>query len=319
MATPVATPPPAQVLAWDKGKPPVKASSKKSNPLASLALIAMVVLAGSGLWRMFHTQPTTAMVKVLTPNHDISAGTTLQFMTVKYMDIPKKLATRDMMTSLNDINGRMARSFMPANEPITTDKLFPTQRGISGALENDERAITVQLRDDALVDHTIQPDDRVDILAITTAKDGKRYTKTICQSVKVLMAAPKEQALFKRDGPTDMVTLAVIPSVGEAITEALEVGKLRLVLRNRLARAPQVLTGVGPDDLLPSFANKPVDAPVSNSNNYGDNTKMSLPPPPSLANLPMPSLPPIEDTYPAKWIVEMLSGNHKELVDVPPR
>jgi Flp pilus assembly protein CpaB len=317
MATPVATPPPAQVLAWDKGKPQVKPSTKKSNPLASLALIAMVVLAGSGMWRMFHTQPTTAMVKVLTPNHDVSAGTKLQFMSVKYMEIPRKLATSDMMTSLNEINGRMARGFMPANEPITTDKLFPTTRGIAGVLENDERAITIQLRDDALVDHTIQPDDRVDILAITTAKDGKRYTKTICQSVKVLMAAPKEQALFRRDGPTDMITLAVIPSVGEAINEALEVGKIRLVLRNRLARTPQILAGVGPDDLLPSFANKPVDAPIPNS--IGDNTKMSLPPPPSLANMELPTLPPVEDTYPGKWIVEMLSGNHKELVDVPPR
>jgi Flp pilus assembly protein CpaB len=315
MATPISSPP-SPILAWDKSKPQLKNPAKKSSPLTTFALLAIVILGASGFWRMWHSTPTQVMVKVLTTFHDIPPGTKINFMSVHYMDIPKRLATSDMLTSLNEINGRMARAFLPANAPITTEMMFPNGRGITGMLENDERAITLQLKDDALVDHTIQPDDRVDVLAITT-KDGQKYTKTICQSIRVLMAVPKEQALNHHDGPADAITLAVIPAVGEMITEAMEVGKVRLILRNRLTRVTQKLAGATPNDLVPASAiqvKKEVTATL-----ITQNSGMSLPPPPSLAKMELPNIPPVEDTYPAKWLVEMLSGNHKELVDVPPR
>jgi Flp pilus assembly protein CpaB len=304
---------------WDK-VPSLKPARKKGNPLFLVALAGIVLLGASGLWRASHTAPAMPMVKVVSAARDIPAGVRLGFMAVRYLDVPRKLATPDMVTSLGDINGRVARTFLKVGEPIQAWMLFSDRGGLAMNLETHERALTLQLNDDTIVDHSIQPDDVVDIIAIST-KDGKKYTKTIAQAARVVMAVPKEQMLSRAAGAaSNMITLAVTPDMAEAITEATEAGKIRLLLRNRLSRVQQHLAGATPDDILPLSALQDekarLKAPLAMA--------VPPPPPPSKSELNPQSFapPPVfapQNRGPLEWIVEVFSGGHKESVSVPER
>jgi Flp pilus assembly protein CpaB len=307
----------APAIPWEKSQPQSKSSpTRKVNPLQVIAVAAIVLLALAGIWRATHQSATGQFVKVVTARQDIPAGARLGFMTVSYLDVPKAFATGDMIIELNDVNNRVARTFIPSGEPVLTSYLFPNHDGLSLSLENDERAITLQLNDDALVDHAIAPDDRVDILAISS-KEGERYTKTICQNARVLMSAPKEQLLARHMGnaTNNKITIAVTPQLAEIVTEAAETGKIRLVLRNHLTRTDQHLLGAEPRDLLPAKAL--VDSKPSHPELNVSEQKTALLPPPvmSIPTLPAMLEPPAESVK--KWLVEVFLGDHKESYDVP--
>ncbi len=302
MVASTARPPVSPVISWDKAQQQLR-PVKKSNPLAVIAAVAMVLLVVTGIWRAVSKPAPGKFIQVMAAKSDIPAGTRLGIMSVRFFDVPKQYATPDMVTSLNDATGRIARTFIPAGEPIQNYMLFPERLGVSLNLDSSERAITLCLDEDAMVDHSINPDDRVDVLVVSNS--GKKYTKTICQAVRVLMAAPKEQ-LLARHSPTatNKITLAVSPQMAETITEAAEVGKIRLVLRNRLSRKEQTLAGVSPDALLPESAKEPVVVKQVSS---------ELVPPPPVA---MPSLSE-QIAQPLQWMVEVISGNKKENYGVP--
>lgn len=310
MPAPLA-PTPAQLASWEKGLPATKSPKKKSNPLMVLAVAVMVILGASGLWRAVHAPAKGKFVKVVAINKDTAPGIRLGFFSVHYFDVPQELVTPDMVRDLNDISGMVAKTYLQAGEPIKSWMLFP-KRDVSLTLENNERAITLELSDDALVDHSILPEDVVDIIAVST-KDGKKYTKTICQSARVMMASPKEQALARGgvSNGLNRITLAVDSRLTELLSEAAETGKLRLVLRNRLSRVNEHLIGAGPDDLLPASAfekAKIVQSTLSHA----------LPPPPAMSTAPIQAVAePPESTSPIQWVVEMFSGSKKENCEVP--
>jgi Flp pilus assembly protein CpaB len=187
-------------------------------------------------------------------------------------------------------------------------------------LESDQRAITLQMTDDALIDHCLNPDDRVDVLCVSSSKGGRRFTRTIATDARVLMCVQKNQLLARRLGnaSANMVTLALTPDLAEAVTEAAEVGKIRLVLRNSLTHIEPTLKGIGPDDLLPVSALEPekkietADAAVQ---------LPAIPPPPPIDMIDGPKAPvsvqAAAPPSPVQWIVEMFSGSHKESYGVP--
>jgi Flp pilus assembly protein CpaB len=210
-----------------------------------------------------------------------------------------------MLVSLNDASGRVTKTYIRAGEPLQQYMLFPGRDGLSANLETHERAITLQLEDDALIDHSIQPDDRVDLLVVSS-NQNKKYTKTICQDVRVVMTAPKEQVLAHSiNTPTNKITLAVQPDQAELITEAIEAGKVRLALRSHLSRTEQHLLGANSDDLLP------VPAQTTPKSTISEKTAV-LPPPP-----PPETVTDEQEKNPLLWTVEMIMGNKKETYAVP--
>lgn len=301
-ATKAATSP---VISWEKGQAQLK--TKKNNPLLIVAMVAIALLALAGFWRIMHRPAPVKFIQVMAARRDIPAGSRLSMSCIKFLDVPKQYAKRDMITSLNDVSGRVIRTYLPAGEPIRAFMLFSGEEGLSGNLETHERAITLQLDDDALVDHSILPDDRVDLLAVSS-KEGKKYTKTICQNVRVLMSASKEQAFARgSNGSVNKITLAVTPDVAEAITEAVEAGKIRLILRSRLNITEQHLAGASPDDLLPANANTDSLTPIAPP------ALLPAPPPPAVSSPEETSA----ESGPLQWMVEVISGNHKETYAVP--
>jgi Flp pilus assembly protein CpaB len=252
-------------------------------------------------------------------------------MMLRYINVPAELVSRDMSTSLNTIAEHECRTFLAAGEPIRKSYLFSHADGIAANLTSDERAITLQLNEDELLDHALIPDDLVDVIAVSN-KDGKRYAKTICQKARVLIAASKAQILARHvGGASNKVTLAVSPAMAELVSEAADEGKIRLVLRGRYNRFEEVLSGAGPNELLPASVveeaamkeaeikaakDKAADKAQQSALLAAEPKFIRLPPPP-----PAPSqtddLPKPPPKPPFEWVVQMFSGNKKEQVSVP--
>jgi len=307
--------PVSPVLAWDKNPVQTKTPKKKSNPLIVVAVLAIVLLGASGVWRATHQKPTGQFIKVVTALRDMPAGTRIGFMKVKFLDVPKALVTKNMVLALDDIDNRTLQNFIPAGEPILFTDMMPGHGGLSSCLENDERALTLTLSDEAMVDHAILPGDRVDLLAVTN-KEGKQYTKTLCQGAKVLMAAPKDQTISRGIGnaANNKISLSLTPQMAEYVTEAAETGKIRLTLRNRLGRSEQHLLGVGPKDLLPAKANDldAVATPKLSVQSELLPSPPAMPPLPEMKPMPAASAP----ETPVQWLVEVFSGSKRDTYGV---
>jgi Flp pilus assembly protein CpaB len=310
-ATTAARSTPTSLISWEKAQQQLKTGNKKTNPLLTIGIGALVLLGLAGMWRMAHQKPAMKFVEVVVAKRDIPAGVRLGFTKVSFLQVPKQYITADMITSLNDVSGRITRTYVPAGEPIQAFMLFSGHNGLSASLETDQRAMTLQLDDDALVDHSIQPDDRVDLLVVSSCH-SKKYTKTICQDVPVLMTSPREQALAHGlNVPTNKITLAVMPYQSELITEGIETGKIRLVLRSRLSRVEQNLKGASPDDVLPAAAKTPDTAPMPTAKLETKAQLLPLPPPPTMDVNNEPPAGPLQ------WMVEVFMGSKKETYGVP--
>ncbi|MBU6455420.1 MAG: Flp pilus assembly protein CpaB [Cyanobacteria bacterium REEB67] len=314
------------VANWDKKTSEIKASKKKPNPILLVLVVLLIVLVGSAIFRASHHAPTEQFVQVVTCNRDVPPGVRLGLMNLRFLPVPKNYVTDDMVTSLNYAADSVARTYIAQGEPISRVQLFGKKDTLANVLETHERAITLQMNDDALIDHCLNPDDRVDVLCVSSNKDGQKFTRTIAVDARVLMCVPKEQLLARRLGnaSANMVTLAVTPDLTEAISEAVEVGKIRLVLRNRLTRVEPHLKGVGPDDLLPAsafLAKKdevlPANAAVPGAPSLPVIAPPDLKPVETNPNSPENALSAITTAQPVQWMIEMFSGSHKDVCGVP--
>jgi len=264
--------------------------------------------------------------RVVGASRDILPGTTIGFGDVRYMDIPNEYLSDGMFAKTNLVVGRISKIYVPERNPLSSNMLYESGKTMAHELETHERAVTVKLNEAAMVDHQLVPGDKVDVL-VTAVKDGKRYTKTICQNVKVLMSSTRAMVssqLASRAGDlSKRITLALTPDQAEIVTHAEESGHIKLALRSRLSVVESRLPGVSEMDLLPDKAMSPQFSSRAGSL-PGSSLDIPAPPPEPSGYLPdLPAPPPIESALPpvvkdsVKWVVEMFSGSKKELYEVP--
>lgn len=281
------------------------------GPLSVILPLAIVLLVGVGIFRMTSKPAVPDTVKVVGVAQDLPPGCRLGFRTVHYVQIPRAYYQKDMFDSYDQVVGKVTRNYISQGEPILKSSLFHFDAGLARQVMAPERALTLKLTGDAMVDHNLCAGDRVDVIATTSGKEGKKYTKTICQNIRVLMSAPKEALLSTKLRPEELekVTLALLPEDAEKVTEAQECGKVRLVLRNPGNQVKLQLAGADERDLLPQSAliesARPV-TPVSV-------TPVSPPPPPVISALPPIAPPaPMPAASPVQWFVDIFSGSKKE-------
>jgi len=296
-------------------------SRKSMSAAAMLMLVLMVVLVGVGIAKMMmnRTPAKKLTVTVVGAGVDLPAGSRINFGSLHYVEIPERYVTPEMLTSSEQAVGKVTKFFIPMGEPISSDELFAQKNTLSSNLETHEVALSLKLDDEAMVDHNIACGDNVDVLAIMT-KEGKRFTKTVCQDVRVLLANSKAalESRNLKNSDQSRLTLAVTPQQAELITEAAEGGKIRLSLRSKLSRRVSHLSGVGENDLLPASALAPKQEAVAAVKTPGWNTGM-IPAPPPLPSAPAldASAAPVAAPAPLDWVVEVFSGNHRENYSVP--
>jgi Flp pilus assembly protein CpaB len=274
-------------------------------------------------------------VQIVGAGQDIFPGTRISFQDLHYVIVPDSYYSEDMFTKTNMLVGRVANTYIGKGEPIVSANLFAGKDGIAQRIENHERAITLKLDDYALVDHSINSGDKVDVI-VTSTLDGKKYSKTVCQSVPVLFSYPREalHSSSLRGQESSRITLAVTSQQAELLALAEESGKIKLVLRNRLSSELPHLIGYGESDLLPSKALEAKEHLKLAAEGRGlsvphDGVNSNLMPPPPLSSglldIPAPSvsIPPSIDAAlapigkTARWVVEVFSGSKRDLYEIP--
>jgi pilus assembly protein CpaB len=295
------------------------AGPKKGKAPNVVILLAIVLLLAIGITRMSSQPQETPGVTVVAAAKDVPAGYCLRFRDLHQLVVPKAYYRNDMATDYSQLVGRTTNTFIAMGEPIMDRDLLPKTNSVAQTLAPNQRAIALKLAGEYNVDNAAQAGDLVDVLSTTTGPNGKKYTKTICQNVSVLLSPSKDIALSDRlRGPEqDKVTLAVSPEQAERISEAVEVGKIRLVLRSPSNHATVVLAGADERDLLPHDALRQTP-PTMKLQDESSDRAAALPPPPLPLNLPAaPQLPSVEQVTdaiaaPAKWVVEVFQGPKKE-------
>lgn len=309
---PTVTPDVAPLFSKDRSQSFQQLPKKRANPIALILMVVMLVLIGGGIVRnLAKPQQKVETVKIVGAAVDLTPGTRLNYHSLHYVSLPKDYVTDEMMTRSSEAVGRVVKVFIARGEPISESEVMSANQTLQSIVETHERAISLKLDDDSLVDHNLYPGDNVDVI-VTATKDSSKYTKTICQKVRVLLSLSKEAlaSTAARNEDRNKITLAVSPEQAELLSEAMETGKIRLVLRNRLATGVRKLYGASEGDLLPG------QAFADQANKAKSKTTvlpfLPAPPPPVFSTEPLFSPPPAPVQDALGWVVEVFQGSRKE-------
>lgn len=303
----------------------------QSSPLTLILVALLVVLAGATVFKAMTPKPVVQTMNVVGAGQDILPGTRISYNNLHYVAVPASFEKEGLFAKNNMVVGRIARTFISKGEPLHETSLLKEGQTLSQQLETHERAISLKLDDEALVDHGIAGGDKVDVI-FTATKEGKKYTKTICQNLPVIFSLPKEAVKSKslQGHDASRITLAVTPEQAEILSQAEETGRIRLVLRNRLSTVEPKSYGIAEDDLLPAKAQSPaqpslpatVPSPIPFNNNLQQAALPTLtdptqiPPPPPLFDInQVKTMPEVKKA--ADWVVEVFTGNRRETHEFP--
>ena len=318
----LAAPEMKNVLNKERG---LAATPARGNAMRNLMLGTLLILLIVGGIKMMsgHKNSGSETVQVVAAKQDIAPGTRLSLTSLHYLVIPKAYVSSGMFSSYTQLAGKTTSNFVHKGEPFSKSDLLPAS-SLSDMLSADERAITLKLDPEMLLDHELGTGDRVDVLVSSTS-DNERYTRTICQNLRVLLAVPKAmmQSNAGRSNDANKVTLAANASECEKLNQAADTGKLRLLLRSIAAKPAEVyLTGADQRDVLPPFALK--ELAEKNLQPVAAASIPAAPPAVTAQASAFPPPPPIEEASnaaasPAQWLVEMFSGSKREAYAVPTR
>lgn len=290
------------------------AVKKKNSPMLMISVIAIIGCLGIGATRMIANSKPPQEVTVVAAAADLPAGCRLGFSNLHYLTIAKRYYQPSMYSSYDQLVGKVTRTFVGAREPLTNRVIISSEKGLAGELPKGFRAITLKLTDDATVDAQARPGDRVDVV-VTSDYKSKKYTKTVCENLLVLLSMPKEAVLSRmQTQENSKVTLAASPADAEILSQAMEEGKVRLTLRSMGDLSKAALRGADIRDLIPADALHE-DAPQ---------LQVATVAVPAMPPAPLPATPPSFNDLPAivqapvKWAVQMFSGSSRVIQEVEP-
>lgn len=326
--SPLAAPPERSNLRAKERPMGARLPQANQSKLSFVLLGVFVFLIIAGGFKMMtaqkRVQADDLTVTVVGANADLAPGCKLAFSSLHYLTMPKKYATSNMASSYEQLIGSTTSTFIKKGDPICKDDLLPA-KSLSAMLPSTMRAITLKLDPEMLIDHELAIGDKVDVLVSTTNK-GKKFTKTVCQNLQVLLAAPKnmmDSSSSKAARDANRVTLAASPADCEKLNQAADAGKVRLVLRSTASSAQtEYLAGADERDVTPAFALKA----LAEQEQKQQAANFFPTPAPPLAQLQAPAeLPPAPAPVmqepaaapPLQWVVEMFSGSKRENYEVP--
>jgi pilus assembly protein CpaB len=182
---------------------------------------------------------------VVVVQRDLFRGERLEAADLTVLRVPTEgVSASGVLSSPEQAVGRVALQNLYAGEWLIDRKIGDSAQGgdrWNQLLGPGMRAIRVPVDQVTGLLGLLQPDDRVDLIAVFPASDGKSVvSRALEQNVAVLAVGqrrlPQEDENKKVDEAgekSSSVTLEVTQEQAERIALALELGKVRLVLRNR--------------------------------------------------------------------------------------
>jgi pilus assembly protein CpaB len=177
----------------------------------------------------------------------MAIGTRLTADDLKLVGWPSKTPLAGSFRRIEDAVNRGLVAPVAENEPITDVKLAPRHAGagLSPAIPNGMRAISVKVNEVIGVAGFVVPGTRVDVVA-TVRRPTDARARVIVSNVQVLTAGTRYDQEKVKDAkpiPSTVVTLVVAPAQAEKIALASAEGQLTLMLRNPLDVAETTTSG----------------------------------------------------------------------------
>lgn len=185
------------------------------------------------------------LLSVVVVQRDLFRGEQLEATDLTVLRVPTEgVSASGVLSSPEQAVGRVALQNLYAGEWLIDRKIADSEQGgdrWNQLLGPGMRAIRVPVDQVTGLLGLLQPDDRVDLIAVFPGSDGKSVvSRALEQNIAVLAVGqrrlPQEDENKKVDEAgekSSSVTLEVTQEQAERIALALELGKVRLVLRNR--------------------------------------------------------------------------------------
>ena len=176
--------------------------------------------------------------QVVVPKQIINPKTLITNQMVKVKDIPVELIQAGTAMEVTDVVGKVSRTELYPEEPVLLNRLHKEndlEGGLSLAIPQGQRALTVAVDNVTGVAGLLRPGDHVDIIATFDHEVEKTTLSSLMlQNLKVLAVGQALDGVQKGDQQvnTQTITLAVMPSQAPPLTLASEIGKIRLMLRS---------------------------------------------------------------------------------------
>lgn len=185
---------------------------------------------------------------VVVATQDIAARVKITRDMVRVEHYPKDLIAEGIFVKPEDVVDRMTKDAVRAKEQIRGSALLNVGQGPTLAIKVHEgmRAVAIGGDEVRFVGTSVQPEDRVDIIA--TYQDPRTHqelTKMILQNVMVLAVNRGKTDADGKEGANTSMTLEVTPEQTELVTAAERSGTLRVSLR--AVHDPNVVESRGVD------------------------------------------------------------------------
>lgn len=209
---------------------------KPKNKAFIYVLTAVGLAAAAALVAVYTLRAATRMVPVVVAARDIDAYSNLGAASARVESMPAAGLPDDALRSLQEIDGKYARTAILAGAPIRKANLASAAgKGLLGSQltdlkQPDLRAFAVPYASDTAVGGRIVSGDRVDIIAavrIDSSSGSLSVAKTIAAGVQVLDVT---QGDTSAGDAKRTVVVAVSPAQAEDIAYALVAGTVRLSL-----------------------------------------------------------------------------------------
>jgi len=269
--------------------------------------------------------------KVVVARINIPLGAKVAPEQVDLVPMPNGSAPEGAFNSLDKVVGRIAITPIGVREAVTNSKLASegAAGGLSAAIPEGFRAMTVSVNDIIGVSGFIMPGSFVDVICVITPVDQSAnqgpISKIVLQNIKILANGTNiDQPKDGREAASNVraVTLLVSPDQAEKLALATSEGRLQLVMRNygdqedantQGANKRSLLTGINAPIIVepansaapkvPAF--RPVSYPSRRSVMPMEVNKTA---PPAIAPSPARA---------ARSSVEVIEGAKKRNVDIP--
>jgi pilus assembly protein CpaB len=214
--------------------------------MKSKTLILVIVAVGCGLGASYMTsrllaergdnkQAEEEKIKVLVAKKNVPQGTFIKnpdewFIEKEFgeSDAPKKA-----VRTFDEVKDRVLNKPLSAEQWVIADDLLrKDQAGLQAVLPKGMRAMAIKVNVDTVVAGFVQPNSRVDVINTVGGNDKDSFSRTILQNMLILaIDSIDTRDLEKKAIVSSTVTLAVTPDEAQALSMALKMGELRLVLR----------------------------------------------------------------------------------------
>ena len=182
----------------------------------------------------------SSLTEVVVAGKNIASGIRIEEDMIEIKKVPAEFIQPGALNSRKEVIGQLSLIPLAAGEQIIANKIAKTGTSITSAISIGKRGVTISVDRVSGMIALLQPGDYVDILATIDGAEGKVYTATVLQNVRVIaigenfIRGEKKKSNFNEEiigNLSDTVTLALSPSETEVIAFAENRGKLKLVLR----------------------------------------------------------------------------------------